>query len=93
MRSKYGYALLCRLSGGNAEIAFVAVGRPNVVTRDMVHSSLIMIDAGINEIEGGKIFGDVAMNVSSHATALSPVPGGVGTLTKAINFLRAIDIC
>ncbi|MGE7664813.1 bifunctional 5,10-methylenetetrahydrofolate dehydrogenase/5,10-methenyltetrahydrofolate cyclohydrolase [Ureibacillus composti] len=78
-----------------AEIAFVAVGSPNVVTQDMVHSNLTIIDAGINEIEGGKIIGDVSDDVCSHVAAISPVPGGVGTLTTAIlfeNLLKSIDI-
>lgn len=79
----------------NAEIAFVAVGRAEVITPDMVHDDLVIIDAGINEIDGGKIVGDVSPGVSSHVTALSPVPGGVGTLTTAIlyeNLLRAIEL-
>lgn len=79
----------------HAEIAFVAVGRPGVVTREMVHSSLTIIDAGINEIDGGKIVGDVSADVDSHVAAISPVPGGVGTLTTAIlfeNLLKAIDL-
>lgn len=79
----------------HAEIAFVAVGRPGVVTREMVHPSLTIIDAGINEIDGGKIIGDVSADVDSHVAAISPVPGGVGTLTTAIlfeNLLKAIDL-
>lgn len=79
----------------HAEIAFVAVGRPDMINRDMVHSNLIIIDAGINEIENGTIAGDAAADVSQYVAALSPVPGGVGTLTTAIlyeNLLQAIDI-
>lgn len=79
----------------HAEIAFVAVGRPDMINRDMVHSNLIIIDAGINEIENGKITGDTAADVSQYVAAISPVPGGVGTLTTAIlyeNLLQAIDI-
>ncbi|MCA0757890.1 bifunctional 5,10-methylenetetrahydrofolate dehydrogenase/5,10-methenyltetrahydrofolate cyclohydrolase [Paenibacillus sp. N4] len=77
----------------HAEIAFVAVGRPNIIRGNMVHSSLTVIDAGINEVEGGKIVGDTALDVRDHAAAVSPVPGGVGTLTTAIlyeNLLKAI---
>ncbi|MFX3635664.1 MAG: bifunctional 5,10-methylenetetrahydrofolate dehydrogenase/5,10-methenyltetrahydrofolate cyclohydrolase [Candidatus Pristimantibacillus sp.] len=79
----------------HAEIAFVAVGRPDIINRDMVHSNLIIIDAGINEIENGKITGDAAADVSLYVAAISPVPGGVGTLTTAIlyeNLIKAIDI-
>ncbi|WP_336776401.1 bifunctional 5,10-methylenetetrahydrofolate dehydrogenase/5,10-methenyltetrahydrofolate cyclohydrolase [Paenibacillus sp. MMO-58] len=79
----------------HAEIAFVAVGRPNVVTPDMVHPNLVIIDAGINETPEGKMVGDVAIDVQSSAAAVSPVPGGVGTLTTAIlfeNLIKAIDL-
>ncbi|NIK69670.1 bifunctional 5,10-methylenetetrahydrofolate dehydrogenase/5,10-methenyltetrahydrofolate cyclohydrolase [Paenibacillus sp. BK720] len=80
---------------GHAEIAFVAVGRPNVVTQDMVHPDLVIIDAGINETPEGKIVGDAAAGVQASAAAVSPVPGGVGTLTTAIlyeNLMKAIDL-
>ncbi|WP_435169331.1 bifunctional 5,10-methylenetetrahydrofolate dehydrogenase/5,10-methenyltetrahydrofolate cyclohydrolase [Paenibacillus glycanilyticus] len=80
---------------GHAEIAFVAVGRPSVVTQEMVHPNLVIIDAGINETPEGKMIGDVAIGVQLSAAAVSPVPGGVGTLTTAIlyeNLLKAIDL-
>ncbi|TCM95846.1 methylenetetrahydrofolate dehydrogenase (NADP+)/methenyltetrahydrofolate cyclohydrolase [Paenibacillus sp. BK033] len=80
---------------GHAEIAFVAVGHPNVVTQDMVHPDLVIIDAGINETPEGKIVGDAAAGVQASAAAVSPVPGGVGTLTTAIlyeNLMKAIDL-
>lgn len=79
----------------NAEIAFVAVGRPDTVTASMVHSRLVIIDAGINETEDGQIVGDVSGDASEHVRAISPVPGGVGTLTTAIlfkNLLKAIQL-
>lgn len=78
----------------HAEIAFVAVGRPEVVNQQMVHADLVVIDAGINEAEDGKMVGDVAADVADHVQAISPVPGGVGTLTTAIlyeNLLKAIE--
>jgi len=61
----------------------------------MVHPELTVVDAGINEGENGKIVGDVAADVEESVKALSPVPGGVGTLTTAIlfeNLMKAIDI-
>lgn len=79
----------------HADICFVAVGRANVVTRRMVHAKLAIIDAGINETEGGKIVGDVSEDVLTHVEAISPVPGGVGTLTTATlyeNLLTAISM-
>ena len=81
----------------HAEIAFVAVGRPGTVTLDMVHEGLAIVDAGINETEGGRIVGDVSADIAAEAKvqAISPVPGGVGTLTTAIlyeNLMKAIEI-
>jgi len=77
------------------DIAFVAVGRPGIVQSGMVHSRLALIDAGINETASGAIVGDVAPDAAEHAAALSPVPGGVGTLTTAVlfeNLLKAIKL-
>jgi len=79
----------------HADIAFVAVGRPGIVQSGMVHSRLALIDAGINETASGAIVGDVAPDAAEHAAALSPVPGGVGTLTTAVlfeNLLKAIKL-
>ncbi|MFF2093429.1 bifunctional 5,10-methylenetetrahydrofolate dehydrogenase/5,10-methenyltetrahydrofolate cyclohydrolase [Paenibacillus sp. NPDC058174] len=70
----------------HAEIAFVAVGRPNIVSKEMVHEGLAVIDAGINERADGKITGDAASDIGDIAAAVSPVPGGVGTLTTAVLF-------
>jgi methylenetetrahydrofolate dehydrogenase (NADP+)/methenyltetrahydrofolate cyclohydrolase len=70
----------------NADIAFVAVGRKNLVTPEMVHQDLLIIDAGINETDDGGIVGDVAPEVMDHVAGMSPVPGGVGTVTTALLF-------
>ncbi|ASS76228.1 bifunctional 5,10-methylene-tetrahydrofolate dehydrogenase/5,10-methylene-tetrahydrofolate cyclohydrolase [Tumebacillus algifaecis] len=69
-----------------ADIAFVAVGRKNLVTPDMVHPNLLLIDAGINETEDGGIVGDVAPEVIDHVAGMSPTPGGVGSVTTALLF-------
>lgn len=79
----------------HAELAFVAVGRAEVVNKQMLHADLVVVDAGINETEDGKMVGDVAVDVAEHVQAISPVPGGVGTLTTAIlyeNLLKAVEI-
>lgn len=80
---------------GHAEIAFVAVGRLHTVKLEMVHANLTLIDSGINETAEGKIAGDVSPEAATVAAALSPVPGGVGTLTTAIlfqNLMKAISL-
>ncbi|MFF2886393.1 bifunctional 5,10-methylenetetrahydrofolate dehydrogenase/5,10-methenyltetrahydrofolate cyclohydrolase [Paenibacillus sp. NPDC057967] len=79
----------------HADIAFLAVGRPNRMTSAMVHDRLIVVDAGINETEDGRIAGDGAADLDAYVAAVSPVPGGVGTLTTAVlfqNLMKAIRI-
>ena len=78
-----------------ADIAFVAVGRAGLVTPEMVHENLVVIDAGINEIDGGQIVGDVAPEVLAHVAGLSPTPGGVGSVTTAqifANLMLAMNL-
>ncbi len=65
----------------DADILVVAIGRPNFVTADMVKEGAIVIDVGINKTENG-LKGDVDFdNVSKIASAITPVPGGVGPMT------------
>ncbi|QSO54560.1 bifunctional 5,10-methylenetetrahydrofolate dehydrogenase/5,10-methenyltetrahydrofolate cyclohydrolase [Alicyclobacillus curvatus] len=76
-----------------ADIIFVAVGKAGLITPDMVHERHIIVDAGINEVEGTGIVGDVDPIVGETVHALSPTPGGVGTVTTVQlfdNVLRAI---
>ncbi len=68
----------------NADILVAAVGRPNFVTADMVKDGAVVIDVGINRVDG-KLCGDVDFeNVSRKASAITPVPGGVGPMTIAM---------
>ena len=72
-----------------ADILVAAVGRPHFVKKEWVKNSAIVIDVGINRLppEGdkkGKLVGDVDFeNVSEIASAITPVPGGVGPMTIA----------
>lgn len=78
-----------------AEFAFVATGRANLITPDMVHDQLVLIDAGINETADGSIVGDAAPEVLQHVAAMSPTPGGVGTVTTAqlfANLMTAMNL-
>ncbi|MFZ3130369.1 MAG: tetrahydrofolate dehydrogenase/cyclohydrolase catalytic domain-containing protein [Desulfosporosinus sp.] len=76
-----------------ADILIVAVGRAKLIKKDMVKAGAIVVDAGINEISGG-ICGDVDFDTVQEVAALiSPVPGGVGSLTTALvlrNVLKGI---
>lgn len=76
-----------------ADILIAAVGRAKMIKKDMVKPGAIVVDAGINEIPGG-ICGDVDFeNVQEITSLISPVPGGVGSLTTALvmrNVLKGI---
>ena len=68
----------------NADILVAAVGRPNFVTADMVKDGAVVIDVGINRVDG-KLCGDVDFeNVKDKVSAITPVPGGVGPMTIAM---------
>lgn len=67
-----------------ADILVVAIGKPKYVTADMVKLGAVVIDVGINRDENGKLCGDVDFEqVESVASAITPVPGGVGPTTIA----------
>lgn len=65
----------------NADIVIVAVGKAGFLTGDMVKKDVVVIDVGINRIDG-KLYGDVDFEkVSKKASYITPVPGGVGPMT------------
>ena len=67
-----------------AEILIVAVGKPGLIKGDMIKEGAIVIDVGINRVEG-KIVGDVVFEEAKEkASAITPVPGGVGPVTTAM---------
>ncbi|MBW2062590.1 MAG: bifunctional 5,10-methylenetetrahydrofolate dehydrogenase/5,10-methenyltetrahydrofolate cyclohydrolase [Deltaproteobacteria bacterium] len=79
-----------------AEIVVVAAGRINLVTGDMLSPGQVVIDAGINPKEEGGITGDVEFDKAEQIVdAITPVPGGVGSLTTTVimnNLLKAIAL-
>jgi methylenetetrahydrofolate dehydrogenase (NADP+)/methenyltetrahydrofolate cyclohydrolase len=73
-------AAVCR----SADVLVAAVGRPRLVTADMVREGATVIDVGMNRTEDG-VVGDVDFEaVAPHAHAITPVPGGVGPMTVAM---------
>ena len=71
-------AAVCR----EADILIAAIGRPRFVTADMIKPGAVIIDVGINRGEDGKLCGDVDYeNVAPLASAITPVPGGIGPMT------------
>ena len=77
----------------DADILVAAVGRPKMVKADWVKDGAIVIDVGINRLEDGTLCGDVDYDQAKQiASAITPVPGGVGPMTIAClmqNTLRA----
>lgn len=76
-----------------ADIVIVAVGKPGLVTADMIKEGAVVIDVGINKLESGKLVGDCDFEeVRKKASWITPVPGGVGPMTISgliLNTLQA----
>lgn len=69
----------------NADILVAAVGRAGFVTGDMVKPGAVVIDVGINRNAQGKLCGDVDYDAAAEkASYITPVPGGVGLMTRAM---------
>lgn len=89
------YTTDLKLHTQRADIIIVAVGKPNLITVDMVKEGVIVVDVGINRLTDGKLVGDVDFDeVSKKAEYISPVPGGVGPMTVAsliANVVRAAE--
>ena len=80
----------------NADILVVAVGRPKMITGDMIKKGAVVVDVGINRTDAGKICGDVDFDTAEKvASMITPVPGGVGPMTVTMlmkNTLTAAKI-
>lgn len=74
-----------------ADILVVAAGAPGLIRKDMVKHGAIILDVGISRVNG-HVIGDVAFDeVSDVASAISPVPGGVGPMTVAMLMRNLVD--
>ena len=74
-------AALCR----SADVVVAAVGVSRLVKGDWIKPGAIVIDVGINRGDDGKLVGDVDFEgATEHASAITPVPGGVGPMTVAM---------
>lgn len=75
-----------------ADVVIVAVGRPHLLTADMVRPGAAVIDVGVNRLAGGGLAGDAdyaaLLSVAGHIT---PVPGGVGPMTVAMLIQNAVQ--
>lgn len=64
-----------------ADIIIAAVGKAGFVTVDMVKEGAVLVDVGINEVDG-KLVGDIAPEATAKASAFTPVPGGIGVISN-----------
>ena len=75
-----------------ADVIVAAVGRPNVLTAPMVREGAIVIDVGMNRDAAGRLCGDVDYaGVREVAGWITPVPGGVGPMTRAMLLTNTVD--
>ena len=75
-----------------ADIVVAAVGKRNMLTADMVKPGAVVIDVGMNRGPDGKLCGDVDFQgVSEVAAYITPVPGGVGPMTRAMLLMNTIE--
>lgn len=85
-------AEVCR----SADILVAAVGRRGLVTGEMIKAGAVVVDVAINRNEDGKLCGDVVFDeAAAKASYITPVPGGVGPMTRAMlmdNTLRAAKL-
>ena len=81
-------AAVCR----TADVLIAAVGKARFITADMVKPGAVVIDVGINRGADGKLHGDVDFApVSEIASCITPVPGGVGLMTRAMLMLNTVQ--
>lgn len=77
-----------------ADILVAAIGKAGFITKDFVKEGAIVIDVGINRTSDGGMTGDVDFEgVSRIASAITPVPGGVGPMTRAMLLKNTITAC
>jgi methylenetetrahydrofolate dehydrogenase (NADP+)/methenyltetrahydrofolate cyclohydrolase len=75
-----------------ADVIVAAVGKRNVLTADMVKPGAVVLDVGMNRNEAGKLCGDVDFEgVRQVASAITPVPGGVGPMTITMLLMNTLE--
>ena len=75
-----------------ADILVAAVGKRDLITADMVKEGAVVIDVAMNRNDAGKLCGDVDYGpVSEKASYITPVPGGVGPMTRAMLMVNTLE--
>ncbi|GAW94184.1 bifunctional methylenetetrahydrofolate dehydrogenase/methenyltetrahydrofolate cyclohydrolase FolD [Calderihabitans maritimus] len=75
-----------------ADILVAAVGRPEMITGDMIKEGAVVIDVGINRLDDGRLVGDVHFeSAAEKASWITPVPGGVGPMTITMLLKNTVE--
>ena len=78
---------------GRADILVAAIGKAELVKGAWVKQGAIVIDVGMNRLDDGKLVGDVEYaEAAKRAAAITPVPGGVGPMTRAMLLVNTVDL-
>ncbi len=76
-----------------AEIVVAAIGKAELVRGDWIREGAVVIDVGMNRLEDGQLVGDVEYAAAARrASAITPVPGGVGPMTLAMLLVNTIEL-
>ncbi|MBQ7499668.1 MAG: bifunctional methylenetetrahydrofolate dehydrogenase/methenyltetrahydrofolate cyclohydrolase FolD [Clostridia bacterium] len=76
----------------SADILVVAIGKADLITGDMIKEGAVVVDVGMNRKDDGKLTGDVDFaSASEKASYITPVPGGVGPMTRAMLLKNAMN--
>jgi len=78
---------------GRAEILVAAIGKAELVRGSWIREGAVVIDVGMNRLEGGRLVGDVEFSAAERrAAAITPVPGGVGPMTRAMLLVNTLEL-
>ncbi len=96
-RSENATAILCHTGTKdlaahtkNADVIVAAAGVPGLITKDMVRQGAAVLDVGVSRVDG-KVAGDIAPDVAEVAGFMSPNPGGVGPMTRALLLTNVVE--
>ena len=96
-RSENATAILCHTGTKdlaahtkNADVIVAAAGVPGLLTKDMVKQGAAVLDVGVSRVDG-KVAGDIAPDVAEVAGFMSPNPGGVGPMTRALLLTNVVE--
>jgi methylenetetrahydrofolate dehydrogenase (NADP+)/methenyltetrahydrofolate cyclohydrolase len=78
---------------GRADIVVAAIGKAELVKGAWIKDGAVVIDVGMNRLDDGRLVGDVEYGAASkRASAITPVPGGVGPMTRAMLLVNTVEL-